>query len=276
MDVQELRAALSAIGGPAVVVATAGTTDFGSIDPVEACVAAARDHGAWLHIDAAYGGVALLSRRLAPLLAGACLADSISLDFHKLGWQPVASGMLLVRRKTSLEPLERRVAYLNSEDEEEAGYPNTLGRSIRTTRRADAFKLAVTLRALGRAGIEQLVDSCHALANIAAEMIVSHPRLELEARPVLTSVVFRYKPDTADETDSVNAAIRLALMRQGSALVGRTDVPPGPNGRVRLKLTLLNPFATRRDVQALLDAVIEAGDRAAAGDRAHDLNASAV
>lgn len=77
---------------PMAVVATAGTTDTGAIDPLDACATLAAEHGAWTHVDASYGGGALLSDRLAPLLAGLERADSVSLDWHKLGWQPAAAG----------------------------------------------------------------------------------------------------------------------------------------------------------------------------------------
>ncbi|MYZ41105.1 aspartate aminotransferase family protein, partial [Streptomyces sp. SID4917] len=88
-------------------------------------------------------------------------ADSVSLDWHKLGWQPAAAGVFLVRRSETYASLARRAVYLNPADDEEAGYPSLLGLSLRTTRRADAFKIAVTLRTLGRAGLGRLVDACH-------------------------------------------------------------------------------------------------------------------
>jgi L-2,4-diaminobutyrate decarboxylase len=256
MSVAALDAALSAAGGPCAVVATAGTTDFGSVDPLRAAAAVARRHGAWLHVDAAYGGGALFSSRLAGLLDGVAEADSIALDLHKLGWQPVAAGVLLVRDRALLAPLERRVCYLNAADDEAAGYTSLLGRSLRTTRRADAFKVAVTLRALGRDGLGALVEACHDLARHAAAAIRRDPCLELDADPVLTSVVFGHRGGSA-----VNARIRRRLLREGSAVVGRTEV----DGRIRLKLTLLHPYARPQDVDALLDAVAAAGDQEAAG-----------
>jgi len=74
---------------PFAIVATAGTTDFGSVDPLPEIVDLARSAGAWLHVDAAYGGVLLFSRRHRHQLEGVASADSVSLDFHKLFWQPV-------------------------------------------------------------------------------------------------------------------------------------------------------------------------------------------
>ncbi|MFC1419878.1 pyridoxal phosphate-dependent decarboxylase family protein [Streptacidiphilus cavernicola] len=245
---------------PLCVVATAGTTDLGAIDPLRSVAAVARRHDVRLHVDAAYGGGVLFSRRLAPLLDGLGQADTIGLDLHKLGWQPIAAGVLLARDASLLAPLEQRVAYLNPEDDEDAGYTSLLGRSLRTTRRADAFKIAVTLRTLGRDGLGALVDRCHDLAREAAARIAALPSLELAAEPVLTTVLFRYLPARADP-DRVNAALRRRLLAQGRAVIGRTALGTGP-GSVRLKLTLLNPHTTTADLDRLLGLVLAAGVRA--------------
>ncbi|MFD5895254.1 pyridoxal phosphate-dependent decarboxylase family protein [Streptomyces sp. NPDC060366] len=255
---------------PVAIVATAGTTDTGAIDPLRECAELAAEYGAWLHVDAAYGGGALLSDRLAPLLDGIELADSVSLDWHKLGWQPAAAGIFLVRKSQTYASLARRAVYLNPADDEEAGYPSLLGLSLRTTRRADAFKIAVTLRTLGREGLGRLVDACHELAVAGARAVAAHPRLELHGGgepgggdPVLTAFLFRYVPaeGVADEarTDRLNASLRRRLLREGGAVVGRTELPGEGPGRVRLKLTLLNPRATVAEVERLLGAVVAAG-----------------
>ncbi|MBO8183935.1 aspartate aminotransferase family protein [Streptomyces sp. DW4-2] len=249
---------------PLAVVATAGTTDTGAIDPLRTCASLSAEYGAWLHVDAAYGGGALLSEQLAPLMAGVALADSVSLDWHKLGWQPVAAGIFLVKRAETYASLARRAVYLNPQDDEEAGYPSLLGLSLRTTRRTDAFKIAVTLRTLGRDGLGRLVDACHALARSGTEAVRAHPNLELHADPVLTAFLFRYLPESPrnidpERVDRINAGLRRRLLREGRAVVGRTELPGEGPGRVRLKLTLLNPHATPAEVERLLDAVVAAG-----------------
>ncbi|WP_229820092.1 pyridoxal phosphate-dependent decarboxylase family protein [Streptomyces abikoensis] len=246
---------------PVAIVATAGTTDTGGIDPLPQIADIAERYGVWLHVDAAYGGGALLSDRLAPLLAGVERADSLSLDWHKLGWQPAPAGVFLVRRAETYAPLARRAVYLNPADDEEAGYPSLLGLSLRTTRRPDAFKIAATLAALGRAGLGRLVDTCHDLAHHAAATVRAHPLLELHTTPVLTTAVFRYRPASGlpADADRVNAALRRRLLTEGRAVVGRTELPGRGPGRVRLKLTLLNPHTTPAQVDALLSAVVAAG-----------------
>jgi L-2,4-diaminobutyrate decarboxylase len=255
LDPAALVAALTGLPrGSATVVATAGTTGTGSIDPLPAIADLTAEHRAWLHVDAAYGGGALFSDRLAPLLAGLERADSIALDLHKIGWQPVPAGVFLAADERSFAPLELNAGYLNPVDDEVAGYAGLLGRSLRTTRRADAFKIAVTLRAVGRTGLGTRLDRCHDLARYAAARISGHPRLRLNEQPVLTTVVFRYA--AAAEPDRINAELRRRLLRGGQAVVGRTEL----DGAVWLRLTLLNPDATERDIDALLAAVVAAGD----------------
>jgi L-2,4-diaminobutyrate decarboxylase len=238
-----------------VVVATAGSTDFGSIDPLRDLAGLVHAHGGWLHVDAAYGGGLLFSDAHRHLLQGIELADTVSLDLHKLGWQPAAAGVLLARAPELFGPLARRAAYLNPIDDEVEGYTSLLGRSLRTTRRADVLKIAVTLRSLGRRGLGEKVDACLALASYAAGAVRRRPELELLCDPVLSTVVFRYRGPDGNATCHHNAALRRALMASGKAVVGRTE----HDGSVHLKLTLLNPAATEADVDRVLDLVLQAG-----------------
>ncbi|GAA3050508.1 aminotransferase class V-fold PLP-dependent enzyme [Streptomyces roseofulvus] len=260
-----LRAALGALGPdrtPVAVVATAGTTDFGSVDPLPQIAEIAAGHGMWTHVDAAYGFGALFSDRLADRLAGLELADSITLDLHKIGWQPAAAGVLLVSDTTAFTALDRQVAYLNPVDDSEAGYDGLLGRSLQTTRRPDAVKAAATLLTYGRAGLGRMVDTCHDLARHAERRIQAEPELELVAPAELTTVLFRHRTADPAAADAFNAALRRHLLETGTALIGRTEAAtdgPGTPKRVCLKFTLLNPTATTDDIDALVDAVLDAG-----------------
>ena len=243
LRVDDLRRVLAGLDRPAFVVATAGTTVAGAIDPIAEIRAAAPD--AWLHVDAAYGGATLFSDRLAPLLDGVAEADSVAMDLHKFGWQPIAAGVLAARRP--LAALDVRADYLNAADDTEAGLPDLLGRSLRTSRRPDAFKIAVTLRALGRHGIGVLVERCCDVAGEVADMVDAHPGLELWARPELSTVVFR-PVGTADV-----AGIRRRLLEDGTAVLGRATI----DGQVWLKVTLLRPGATAAEYAGLLDLVAQ-------------------
>ncbi|OLF17905.1 pyridoxal phosphate-dependent decarboxylase family protein [Actinophytocola xanthii] len=252
VDVEDGRLRVDRLEIPerAVVVATAGTTDTGAVDRLPEIAECAERAGAWLHVDAAYGGAALFSDRLAPLLAGVERADSVAVDLHKFGWQPVAAGLLATR--VPVTALEVRADYLNPDDDVEAGLPDLLGRSLRTSRRPDVFKIAVTLRALGRSGIGALVERCCAMAGELAEAVEAHPALRLWGKPTLSTVLLR--PTVAGDDpdgDALVAEVRRRLLTEGRAVLGRARV----DARVWLKLTLLNPAADPHAHLELLDLV---------------------
>lgn len=233
--------------GPFVVAATAGTTDAGLIDPLPEIAALCTGHGARLHIDAAYGGALLFSDRYRDRLTGLDAADTVTLDLHKLGWQPVAAGLLAVRDPRDLAVLHHRADYLNAEDDTEAGLPDLLGRSLRTSRRPDVLKIAVTLKALGRTGLGRLVDQVCGHAREFAALVHGHPGFELYAPPTISTVLFR--PAHAD--DDAVAAVRRKLLTDGRAVLGRARI----EGRLWLKATHLNPHTRPDDLAALLKLV---------------------
>jgi L-2,4-diaminobutyrate decarboxylase len=252
----------------AAVVATAGTLGAGAVDPLGACARVARKYGAWYHVDAAYGGALLFCDGRRALLDGIAEADSVTLDLHKFGWQPIPAGVLLCREDAAFGSLGRRVAYLSALDDERAGYPNLRERSLRATRRADAVKIVATFQALGRRGLAAMIERCFELAEHAAAGLRARPEFELVREPALASVLFRYAARHGDP-DRVNAALRRRLLDEGTAMVGRAELlgpdgkPAGP-GALRLRLTLANPQAAEADLDALLDLIAAAG---AAEDR---------
>ncbi|MGC0409028.1 L-2,4-diaminobutyrate decarboxylase [Streptomyces sp. SAI-163] len=136
LDPAALDEALTQVPGPHLVAATAGTTDAGLIDPLPEIAARCAAHGARLHVDAAYGAGLLFSARHRVRLAGLEAADTVALDLHKLGWQPIPAGLLTVTEADDLTALRHRADYLNADDDTEAGLPDLLGRSPRTSRRA--------------------------------------------------------------------------------------------------------------------------------------------
>ncbi|MFB7646587.1 pyridoxal phosphate-dependent decarboxylase family protein [Streptomyces sp. NPDC056084] len=250
-DLAALDAALTELRARStLVVATAGTTDTGAIDPLPAIADLCTRHHAELHVDAAYGGPLLFSDRHRPQLAGLERAHTVTLDLHKLGWQPVAAGLIAVADPSRLTPLGHRADYLNADDDTEAGLPDLLGRSLRTTRRPDALKIAVTLRALGRDGLAHLVDRVCDHATQLAQLIDRQPQLELYATPAISTVLFR--PRGADDTTV--ADIRRTLLHHGTAVLGRARA----DGRLWLKATLLNPHLTPHDLHTLLDSTLHA------------------
>ncbi|MGQ4387381.1 pyridoxal phosphate-dependent decarboxylase family protein [Streptomyces sp. SAS_270] len=250
MDPAALDEALTELHGPKgslLVAATAGTTDAGLIDPLPDIADLCETHGARLHIDAAYGGGLLFSNRHRTKLDGLERAHTVTLDLHKLGWQPVAAGLLTVRDPGDLHPLTHHADYLNADDDTEAGLPDLLGRSLRTTRRPDILKIAVTLKTLGRTGIGALVDQVCDHAHEFADLIEAHPHFELYDRPTISTVLFR----PAHASDDALAAARRTLLHEGRAVLGRARL----DGRLWLKATLLNPHTRPGDLAGLLKLV---------------------
>ncbi|MFE0799165.1 pyridoxal phosphate-dependent decarboxylase family protein [Streptomyces sp. NPDC058812] len=247
LDPAALDEALTQVPGPHLVVATAGTTDAGLIDPLPEIADRCAAHGARLHVDAAYGGGLLFSDRHRPKLAGLDAAHTVALDLHKLGWQPIAAGLLTVAHTADLAALHHRADYLNADDDTDAGLPDLLGRSPRTSRRPDILKTAVTLKTLGRSGLGALVDGVCLLAERFAALVHDHPGFELHAPPTISTVLFR----PAHATDEAVAAVRRALLATGGAVLGRARA----DGRLWLKATLLNPHTRPDDLAALLTLV---------------------
>ncbi|MFE9646481.1 pyridoxal phosphate-dependent decarboxylase family protein [Streptomyces sp. NPDC006365] len=247
LDPTTLDETLTKLPGPLIVAATAGTTDAGLIDPLPAIADVCHTHAARLHIDAAYGGGLLFSDRHRSRLDGLARAHTVALDLHKLGWQPIAAGLIAVKDPDDLRVLEHQAHYLNADDDTEAGLPDLLGRSLRTTRRPDVLKIAVTLKSLGREGLGALVDQVCAHAREFAHLVAAHPGFELYAPPSISTVLFR----PARWSDDAVADVRRTLLTQGHAVLGRAR----PDGRLWLKATLLNPHTTAGDLAALLKLV---------------------
>ncbi|HJZ58892.1 MAG TPA: aspartate aminotransferase family protein [Gemmataceae bacterium] len=241
---------------PIAVVATAGTTDFGSIDPLPAIATLARAAGAWMHVDAAYGGALLFSAQHRDRLAGLELADSITLDFHKLFWQPISCGALLVRDVARFDLMKLNTDYLNPEEHEALGIPDLVTRSVLTTRRFDALKLWMSLRVLGRQQLAAMIDRTLELALLAHTTIARHLRLEPIHEPRLGCVVFRYRPEADADADHLNDMIRHRLFDTGHAVIGHTRV----RERSCLKFTFLNPCTTSADVAKLIGLIASQGD----------------
>jgi L-2,4-diaminobutyrate decarboxylase len=259
-----LDAARTAGRVPMCVVATAGTTDRGCIDPLGPVADACDAAGVWLHVDAAYGCGLLVSPTRRRLLDGIESARSVTVDYHKSFFQPVSSSALVVRHAEDLAPVAWYADYLNPEG---SGEPNQVDKSLQTTRRFDALKLWVTLRALGADRLGEMFDAVVDLAATAHELVEHDPDLRLVGRSQLSTVLFRYQPPGVPDAraDALVPLVRRALFDSGRTVVAKTVV----DGRPCLKLTLLNPGSTPDDVRRVLGAV---RDAAAALDAGRDLD----
>jgi L-2,4-diaminobutyrate decarboxylase len=242
---------------PIAIVGTAGTTDTGAVDPLEALADRAARHDAWFHVDAAVGAGLAVSERLAPMLRGIERADSITADLHKLWWQPIGASMLLVSDAGSFCELREPADYLNRSEDQ--GVLNLVDRSLDTSRRFDALKILVSLRTTGRAQLAAFTEHLVDLAAEAGRLVQAHPGLELVAPPQTVTVLFRCRTVGDDDAglDELNIAVQRTLLAEGRAVIGRSRLA----GRVVLKLTLVNPMATAADVAGLLDLVSATAQR---------------
>ncbi|MDU1296033.1 MAG: pyridoxal-dependent decarboxylase, partial [Enterobacter hormaechei] len=236
------------------IVATAGTTDAGAIDPLRAIAELAAKQNIWVHVDAAWGGALLMSEQYRHYLDGIELVDSVTLDFHKQFFQTISCGAFLLKEARHYELMRYQAAYLNSEFDEEAGVPNLVSKSLQTTRRFDALKLWMSLEALGQEQYAAIIDHGVTLAQQVAAYVKEQSALELVMQPQLASVLFRFRPQAQMDDAGIallNQKIGDALLESGRANVGVTE----HNGITCLKLTLLNPTVTLEDVKILLSLV---------------------
>lgn len=231
---------------PFCVVATIGTTDYGSIDPMSEISSVCQKYGLWLHADAAYGSAVILSSKYAQRVAGFNLCDSITVDFHKMFLLPISCSAVLLRDASNFEALELHADYLNREEDEEDGYTNLVGKSLQTTRRFDALKVWVSFKMRGKDGWGEIIDTCMENAAYLYSRLKDDAEFETVTEPEISSVVFRIA-----STDDTNKRVRRALIHKHGVVIGQTVY----NGKVFLKFTLLNPLVTHEKLDSLLELI---------------------
>jgi L-2,4-diaminobutyrate decarboxylase len=230
---------------PIAIVGTAGTTDFGNVDPLKEIALISKKYNTWFHVDAAYGCGLLLTDRYRHLLNGIELAHSITVDYHKSFFQPVSSSGFLVRDKNFFNLITHHADYLNPKDHDEDGLPNQVNKSIQTTRRFDALKLWFTLRMMGRDKLGEYFDTIIQTAAEIADLLHTDHDFELMNESDISALVFRYRPKNIDlDVCAMNQYIKKAMFNQGKALVAGTKI----NQQFYLKFTLLNPLTTISDI----------------------------
>ena len=240
---------------PIAVVITAGTTDFGSIDPVEDIAKLAKKEQLWCHVDGAYGGGLLVSEHHRSALNGIEQVDSITIDYHKSFMQPVSCSAFLLSDKRHFSHITLYADYLNPLAEAGNGTPNLVDKSLQTTRRFDALKLWLTLRTMGEAPLGRAFDKVIGLARQTHIVLNDHPDFEVINYPELSALVFRFAPEelkhNPDLLDTLNLHVRQTFLNTGEAMIARTKV----NGRHYLKFTLLNAQCQLSDVRAVLEQI---------------------
>ncbi len=241
MSVEALRAAMAedvAAGArPVAVVATVGTTSTAAVDPVREIAEVAREHGAWLHVDAAYAGAAAVVPEMREAVAGWEIADSVVVNPHKWLFTPLDCSVLFCRHPDELADTFRVVPeYLRPPDGAVAhdlmDYGLALGRRFR------ALKLWFVLRYFGRRGLAERVRDHVRMAQDLAGWIRAEEGWELAAPQRFSLVVFRYAPSSMSpaETDELNRAILDDVNATGQAFLTHTTV----GGRLALRLAIGN------------------------------------
>jgi len=270
MDVSLLQDAITvdkAAGlRPFFVAATAGSVDVGAIDPLAAIAAIAAKEKLWLHVDGAFGALAILAPQIAPRLDGLERADSIAFDFHKWGQVPYDAGFILVRdgaahQSTFASP----VSYLRREERGLAAgspWPCDFGPDL--SRGFRALKAWFTIQVHGTEKLGEMIAGTCELAQHLKRRIEANPALELLAPVSLNIVCFRYRcldiltndPESdRKKIDRINADIAVALQESGIAAPSTTLIA----GRVAIRAAIVNHRTSQDDVDALIEATLSFG-----------------
>jgi L-2,4-diaminobutyrate decarboxylase len=236
------------------VVATAGSYAKGVFDDLAAVGAVCQRHGVWLHVDAAIGGTALLSRRHRLRLRGIELASSVSWDLHKLALLPLQAGVLLVRDERELE----NAFAPPHEGPPRPRSPDQFLRSFLNSRRFDALKLWVALERYGVDGLGAIYDHLCSLAEALYERVRRRPDFEPLHAPESSLLCFRYLGEgrrSEAELDALNRRAWGRSFAQGHPLVSASVI----DGRAWMIAAVTNPFFRVEDITPLLDRIAVLG-----------------
>ncbi|MBZ5592325.1 MAG: amino acid decarboxylase [Acidobacteriia bacterium] len=230
---------------PFCVVATVGTTSTTSIDPVDALAPIAERHGLWLHVDAAYAGVAAIAPEFQHILKGCDRADSLVVNPHKWLFTPVDLSVLYTRRPEILRHAFSLVPeYLRTAEDPRA--VNYMDYGVPLGRRFRALKLWFVLRYYGREGIAQMIRNQIAWAQELARQVDADDRFERTAPAPFSTVCFRFKG-----SDEENQALLERVNATGEVFLSHTVL----HGRFTLRLAIGNIGTTRAHVQRAWELV---------------------
>lgn len=231
---------------PFAIVATAGTTVTGSIDPIIKMARIAKFHKIWLHVDAAYGGALMFSDRYQSQLTGIDQADSVTFNPQK--WLYVAKTCAIVMfRQFDLLQHQFRVAapYMNDHDD----WPNLGELTVQGTRHPDILKLWLSLQHIGKTGYSAIIEHNYKLTKAFVAAVKARSFLSLASEPQMNLVCFRAEPSelSADQLDEWNHQLQQWLLEKGHTFLSL----PTYRGQRWLKAVLLNPFTTVGHIDAL-------------------------
>jgi glutamate/tyrosine decarboxylase-like PLP-dependent enzyme len=236
---------------PLAVCASAGTTNSGVTDLLAGLAEVCGKYEAWLHVDAAYGGFAVLTERGRQYVRDLELADSLTLDPHKWLYQPFECGCVLVRDGSLLRSAFELLPDYLSDSRAAAGETNFADLGLQLSRTSRALKVWVSIQTFGLDAFRAALDRSIELAEHAADRVEASESLDLMRPPSLGIVCLRRRFAGVNEAEQerLNVALAAALEDSGVGLVSSTRL----HGRFALRLCILNHSTTREDVDAVLD-----------------------
>ncbi|MBL8850555.1 MAG: aminotransferase class V-fold PLP-dependent enzyme [Planctomycetaceae bacterium] len=245
---------------PVVVAASAGTAGTGAIDPLRGIRDICAHHGVWFHVDAAYGGPAILSDRYRDQLAALRDADSLALDLHKWMSVPVEAGLALVKDGAAMRDAFSLVPpYIRTEGNSAGvmGLPWFSEYGMQQTRGFRALKAWMCLKYFGRDGYREQIERDLTLAEQLAGRVRQSASLELALEPGLSIVCFRYAPpelkDDAVALNHVNQQLLETVQLGGTAFLTSTLI----NGAFWLRACIINHRTTAADIDLLVDHIVQ-------------------
>ncbi len=243
---------------PFCVVATAGTTNSGTVDDLVKVSSICKRHKLWLHVDGAYGASAIFSDQHRDLVRGIELADSLTIDPHKWLAMPFAAGVILTSHP---DILERAFSIAAPYMPKAAGahLPDNSRISTQWTRRMNSLKLWLTLRVHGRQAYEELIDHQLKLAGSFASWVDASNDFELAVQPTLPIVTFRVKRSglSSQQIAAVHGNIVEEVTRDGRRWISETIV----GGQSVLRMMVISYLTEEQHLQALEAALSEAAVR---------------
>ena len=249
---------------PVAICANAGSASSGAIDPLHAMADFCEAEGIWLHVDAAYGGFAMVTDQGSELLQGIERADSIGLDAHKWFFQPYEAGTLMVKDTTHLENAFAIGHDVLQDTIWGGNHPNFSDRGQQLSRSARALKIWMSVQTFGMAAFRNAVQQGLDLARQAEAYAHASPLLEVMTPVSLGILCFRVNPREAarsEETlEQINRVVLARVFWDELAFFSSTSL----KGVFSLRMCIINPTTTWDDVQKTLDAVARFGEEALA------------
>jgi glutamate/tyrosine decarboxylase-like PLP-dependent enzyme len=255
MDAAALGEVLAAVEGPTIVCAQAGNVNTGAFDPLAAICAAGHDHGAWVHVDGAFGLWAGASPALRHLVAGVEQADSWATDAHKWLNVPYDSGLVFVAHPQAHRAAFAKVAsYLTPG---QGGERDPDGFVPEGSRRARGFPVWAALRSLGRSGVAELVERCCGHARRFADDLAAADGIEVLNEVVLNQVLVRFADPGGDHDGRTREVIR-RVQADGTLWLGGTTW----QGMAAMRISVSNWSTTTDDVDRSVAAILAAAGAA--------------